>query len=71
VNILQADKSPNASETLGSYVKRIRLSLGLNQREFATIAGIHLQSLGKIERGLTTKEWEINNLCIWVSIKNS
>lgn len=56
MNILQADKSPNASETLGSYVKRIRLSLGLNQREFATIAGIHLQSLGKIERGLTTKE---------------
>lgn len=55
MNILQSDKSPNASETLGSYVKRIRLSLGLNQRELATIAGLYLQSLGKTERGLTTK----------------
>ena len=29
--------------------------LGLNQKELAAIAGIHLQSVGKIERGLTTK----------------
>jgi DNA-binding XRE family transcriptional regulator len=55
VNILQGDKSPNSGETLAAYVKRIRLFLGLNQRELAAIAKIHLQSLGKIERGLTAK----------------
>jgi transcriptional regulator with XRE-family HTH domain len=55
VNILQSDKSPNSGETLAAYVKGIRISLGLNQRELATIATIHLQSLGKIERGLTSK----------------
>ena len=55
VNILQSSKSPNANETVGDYVKRMRLMLGLNQKELAAIAGIHLQSVGKIERGLTTK----------------
>jgi DNA-binding XRE family transcriptional regulator len=33
----------------------MRLMLGLNQKELAAIAEIHLQSVGKIERGLTTK----------------
>lgn len=55
MNILQSSKSPNANETVGDYVKRMRLMLGLNQKELAAIAGIHLQSVGKIERGLTTK----------------
>jgi len=55
MNILQGDKSPISNETLATYVKRIRLSLGLNQRELAAISAIHLQSLGKIERGLTAK----------------
>jgi transcriptional regulator with XRE-family HTH domain len=55
VNILQSSKSPNASEALGDYVKRMRLALGFNQKELAAIAEIHLQSLGKIERGMTTK----------------
>jgi DNA-binding XRE family transcriptional regulator len=40
---------------LGDYVKRMRLALGFNQKELAAIAKIHLQSLGKIERGMTTK----------------
>lgn len=55
MNILQSSKSPNAGETLGDYVKRMRLALGFNQKELAAIAEIHLQSLGKIERGMTTK----------------
>jgi DNA-binding XRE family transcriptional regulator len=33
----------------------MRLALGFNQKELAAIAEIHLQSLGKIERGMTTK----------------
>jgi hypothetical protein len=40
VNILQGDKSPNSGETLAVYVKRIRISLGLNQRELAAMATI-------------------------------
>ena len=55
VNILRNSKLPNARETVGDYVKRVRLMLGLNQKELAAIAGIHLQSVGKIERGLTAK----------------
>jgi transcriptional regulator with XRE-family HTH domain len=55
VNILQSSKSPNASEPVGDYVKRMRLMIGLSQKELAAVAGIHLQSVGKIERGLTTK----------------
>ena len=55
MNILQSSKSPNVNQTVGDYVKRMRLMLGLSQKELAAIAGIHLQSVGKIERGLTTK----------------
>jgi DNA-binding XRE family transcriptional regulator/predicted nucleic acid-binding Zn ribbon protein len=55
VNILQSSNSPNADESLGDYVKRLRSSLGLTQQELADSAGIHLQSVGKIERGRTVK----------------
>uniref|UniRef100_B8HMV9 Transcriptional regulator, XRE family n=1 Tax=Cyanothece sp. (strain PCC 7425 / ATCC 29141) TaxID=395961 RepID=B8HMV9_CYAP4 len=47
--------APNPDETLAQYIRRIRLSLGLSQKEVADKAGIHLQSLGKIERGHTTR----------------
>lgn len=49
------DNTPQSQESLAEYVKRIRNALGLSQTELANIAGIHIQSLGKIERGLTTK----------------
>ena len=55
VNILQSNNSPHADESLGDYVKRLRSGLGLTQRELADSAGIHLQSVGKIERGRTVK----------------
>ena len=49
------DNTPQPQESLAEYVKRIRISLSLSQTELALKAGIHLQSLGKIERGMTTK----------------
>ncbi|MEH2391863.1 MAG: zinc ribbon domain-containing protein [Nostoc sp.] len=49
------DNTPQPQESLAEYVKRIRTSLSLSQTELALKAGIHLQSLGKIERGMTTK----------------
>nr|WP_199318338.1 helix-turn-helix domain-containing protein [Leptolyngbya sp. FACHB-541] len=46
---------PTPQETLADYVRRVRTSLGLSQRELADKAGVHLQSVGKIERGQTTR----------------
>lgn len=48
-------KTPQPGESLASYVLRIRKSLLLTQFELANAAGIHSRSIGKIERGLTTK----------------
>lgn len=47
--------TPQPNESLPEYVKRIRGLLGMSQKELATQAGIHLQSLGKVERGQTTR----------------
>jgi DNA-binding XRE family transcriptional regulator len=46
---------PKADESLGQYLRRLRLQRGLSQAEVVGLAGIHLQSLGKIERGRTLK----------------
>lgn len=48
-------KIPQVGESLAAYVLRIRKSLKLTQFDLAIAAGIHSQSIGKIERGLTTK----------------
>jgi transcriptional regulator with XRE-family HTH domain len=45
--------TPQPQELLAEYVKRIRTSLSLSQTELALKAGIHLQSLDKIERGIS------------------
>ena len=47
--------APNADESLGQYLRRLRLHRGLSQAKVVGLAGIHLQSLGKIERGRTLK----------------
>ncbi len=47
--------APNADESLGQYLRRLRLHRGLSQADVVELAGIHLQSLGKIERGRTLK----------------
>lgn len=48
-------RTPRSGESLAGYVARIRKELNLTQFELATAAGIHSRSIGKIERGLTTK----------------
>jgi DNA-binding XRE family transcriptional regulator len=53
--LLQQELAPNPEETLANYVRRVRISLGLSQKELAERAGVHLQSVGKIERGQTTR----------------
>ena len=47
--------TPRQEESLGDYIKRLRTALNMSQNELASLAGIHLHSLGKIERGITTR----------------
>ena len=53
--LLQQELAPNPEETLANYVRRVQMSLGMSQKELAERAGLHLQSVGKIERGQTTR----------------
>ena len=48
-------KTPRLGESLADYLVRIRKFLQMTQFELAQAAGIHSRSVGKIERGLTTK----------------
>ena len=47
--------TPLPKETAGDYIKRLRVELRMSQNQLANAAGIHLHSLGKIERGITTR----------------
>jgi transcriptional regulator with XRE-family HTH domain len=51
----EQSNAPNPSENLADYVKRLRASLGMSQQELADKASLHLQSIGKMERGKTNK----------------
>ena len=55
MHTLEQVQAPNPGESLAQYVRRLRLGLGLNQKELALKAGVHLQSIGKLERGKTTR----------------
>lgn len=52
---MHTSTAPQLDESLADYVKRIRQELGMSQKALATKAGIHLQSLGKIERDKTSR----------------
>jgi DNA-binding XRE family transcriptional regulator len=53
--ITDLSKAPKPQETLANYIKRLREEARLSQRELAEAAGLHLQSLGKLERGKTSR----------------
>ncbi|MBA3920268.1 MAG: zinc ribbon domain-containing protein [Nostocaceae cyanobacterium] len=48
-------KTPLPQESLADYIARIRKVFRMTQLELASASGIHSRSIGKIERGLTTK----------------
>jgi DNA-binding Xre family transcriptional regulator len=52
---ISSENQPIQGETLAQYVRRLRTSLKLSQGEMATKAGIHIQSLGKLELGKTNR----------------
>lgn len=47
--------APQPQESLENYIKRLRTRLSMSQQQLAAAAGIHLQSLGKLERGITLR----------------
>ena len=47
--------TPEPHESLADYLRRLRTASQMSQKELANRANIHLQSLGKIERGKTTR----------------
>lgn len=48
-------KVPQPGDTLAQYICRARKDAKLSQQQLAKKAGIHLQSLGKLERGKTNR----------------
>ncbi|AFZ00269.1 double zinc ribbon domain-containing protein [Calothrix sp. PCC 6303] len=48
-------KLPLPGETLGTYIHRLRTELKMSQQQLAKAMGIHIQSVGKIERGQTSR----------------
>lgn len=55
MNLSITDAAPTRSETLGRYVQRIREALSLSQLELSIKAGIHVQTIRKIESGATSR----------------
>ena len=55
MNTLETGHEPQAEESLADYIRRMRTKRGLSQKSLAEQAGIHLQSVGKLERGKTAK----------------
>lgn len=53
MQLLESDTAPKPGESLGDYARRLRVRLGLSQKEVAIKTGIHPQSYGKLERHKT------------------
>jgi transcriptional regulator with XRE-family HTH domain len=47
---------PKEEEGLANYVQRLRGQLSLTQKELSVKAGIHIQTIRKIEGGQTARE---------------
>lgn len=55
MNVSITDAAPAPSEPLGRYIQRVRDSLSLTQVELSMKAGIHVQTIRKIEAGGTSR----------------
>jgi DNA-binding XRE family transcriptional regulator len=55
MDISVTDAAPKPRETLGCYIQRVRDSLSLTQLEVSEKAGIHVQTIRKIESGATSR----------------
>jgi DNA-binding XRE family transcriptional regulator len=48
------DVAPQAGETLAKYIQRLRAESTSTQKELSLRAGVHIQTIRKIETGLTS-----------------
>lgn len=55
MSIVTSERVPKLGESLALYVRRVRTELRMSQVQVVEQAGIHLQSLGKIEAGKTSR----------------
>ncbi len=55
MNVSLADAAPSPGEPLGRYIQRVRDGLRLSQVDLSTKAGIHVQTIRKIESGATSR----------------
>ena len=55
MDVSLVDVAPNPSEPLGQYIQRVRDSSRLTQLELSIKAGIHVQTIRKIESGGTSR----------------
>lgn len=55
MDVSLVDVAPNPSEPLGQYIQRVRDSNRLTQLELSVKAGIHVQTIRKIESGGTSR----------------
>lgn len=55
MSVLSGDVAPKPTEPLGRYIQRIRDSLSLTQAELSQKAGVHVQTIRKIESGVTSR----------------
>jgi DNA-binding XRE family transcriptional regulator len=53
--IIDSAKTPKPNETIGEYIRRLREDANISQLQLASTAGIHIQSLGKLERGKSNR----------------
>jgi transcriptional regulator with XRE-family HTH domain len=52
---MSSQELPKPGESLAEFVRRRREELGYSQRELASLAGTHLQTIGKIEGNQTSR----------------
>jgi DNA-binding XRE family transcriptional regulator len=53
MSVLSGSVAPNPTEPLGRYIQRVRSELSLTQAELSQKAGVHVQTIRKIESGNT------------------
>lgn len=52
---ISSDLAPQPQESLQAYVRRLRLQRQFSQAQLSQVAGVHRQTIGKIESGMTQR----------------
>ncbi|WP_414589556.1 double zinc ribbon domain-containing protein [Scytonema sp. PCC 10023] len=55
MSVLSGSVAPKPTEPLGCYIQRVRSELALTQAELSQKAGVHIQTIRKIESGHTSR----------------